>query len=465
MKLKLHSPISRTLAIVIAVSFCFTSCRRTVVLPEEKSKMSLLNAREFTLTPDVNGRLMIDNSSNYYLPGDILNLDGDFSAVFFTNLSGSASEPIIIRNASGTVTTIGNPAWNGGSWAEGLVFTNCHHIILGAETDKSDFVINGSAQPARQAYMNLVLRQHTDNFEIKNLTINDGGTGIWAKTDPLITDTSSWYPNSQMFDLKIHDVEIDGTHNEAMYVGHTATYWDLTAGTSYYGDPSGFIPGHQYVQPIKWYNVKIYDNYVHNIGADGIQTSAIDLLEVYNNEVTNWALQHNYSHNGGILIGGRTTNTNTHDNYVHNGWGELLQFYGSGESGATHVIHNNLFRTNEAGNDGVSLRPTANGVVQITNNTFAKTGGNLIRLNGNSGAATAAHIINANALIEPRTAGGTVYPNAYIYTEGGATYTEGTGSNANTKFLTVALADVDTTNYYLPNPGSPVGVSGYRRIP
>lgn len=462
MKTKLNPSSQWTLAMAVALSFCFTSCRKIVALQENDGKMSMLTAREFTLTPDVNGRLMIDNSNNYYLPGDILNLNGSFSAVFFTNLSGTAAEPIIIRNASGTVTTIGNPSWNGGSWAEGLVFTNCHHIILGAESNKANFVINGSAQPARQAYMNLVLRKHTDNFEIKHLTINNGGTGIWAKTDPAPGDTTSWYPNSQMHNLKIHDVEVNGTQNEAMYVGHTATYWDLTANTSYYGDPSGFTPGHVYVQPIKWNNVKIYNNYVHDIGADGIQTAAINLLEVYNNEVTNWAMQHNYSHNGGILIGGRTTNTNTHDNYVHNGWGELLQFYGSGEGGATHVIHNNLFRTNS--NDGLSLRGTANAIVQITHNTIAKVGDNLIRLNGNSGQFTGAQIINANALIMPRM-NGVIYPNAYVYTEGGATYTEGTGVNANTRFETVTAANVDTTNYYLPNPGSPVGVSGYRKIP
>lgn len=419
--------------------------------------------KTYTLTPDANGRLSIDNSNRYYKPGDVLILKGNFSSIYFTNLSGSAAAPVIIRNPPGAVTVIGNPNWNGGSWAEGLSFTNCHHIVVGGEKSRSEFVIRGSTQPGRAAYFNLILRAHTDNVEIRNLTITGGGTGIWAKTDPVKNDPATWYPNSQMEHLSIHNVEISNTHNEAMYIGHTATYWDLTAGLSYYGAPADFTPGHEYVQPIKWHDVKIYDNYVHDIGADGIQTAAIDRLEIYNNEVTNWATQHNSAHNGGILIGGRTTNTNTHDNYVHDGWGELLQFYGSGENGSTHIIHNNLFRDNQVSNDGVSLRGTDNAIVQITSNTIAKTGGVSLRINGYNGRMVQPQVVRDNALIQPRTGGSPITANAYIYTEGGANVAEGSGSSANVKLPTVAEAGVDVNNYYQPRPGSPLSNSGYRR--
>lgn len=462
------SPGLLVTATVLLYCLTFSSCRRNMLEAdalrnEQQDKNNrLLSGREFTLTPDANGRLFVDNTSNYYLPGDILNLVGSFSGIYFSNLSGSLSDPIIIRNGSGAATIIGNPSWNGGSWAEGLVFTNCHHIKLGGRSSKSDFVINGSTQPARDAYFNLVLRQHTDNFEITNLTINNGGTGIWAKTDPALTDTASWYPNTQMNHLLIHDITVSGTRNEAMYIGHTATYWDLTSNTPKYD--TVFTPGHFYVQPIKWYNVKIYNNLVTGSGADGIQTAAIHQLEVYNNEVTNWATQQNYAHNGGILIGGRTTNTNTHDNYVHDGWGEMCQFYGSGESGGTHVIHNNLFRDNQAENSGISMRGSHNAIVQITNNTISKPGGVCLRINGYTGQ-TGAQIVNANAFIQPRTGGGVIYPTAYIYTENGGSATEGTGTNVNTRFLTVAAANVDVNNYYKPNTGSPMGASGYRKIP
>lgn len=467
MRVLKQKQVAALATIAAAVTLTITSCRKneteSITPSTTDSAKTETTTRQFTLTADANGYLTVNNSNNYYKPGDVLNLKGNFKAVYIMNLSGSASAPITIKNPTGSVTTIGNPSWAGGSYAEAIQFTNCHYIKFGGETSKSSFLIKGSAQAARQAYFDITLRSHTDNFEIRNITITNGGTGIWAKTDPVKNDPSTWYPNSQMKNLSIHNVEISGTYNEAMYIGHTATYWDLTSGLSFYDSPSSFVSGHQYVQPIKWYNVKIYNNYVHDGGADGIQTSAIDVLEVYNNEVKNWATQHNPSHNGGILIGGRTTNTNTHDNYVHDGWGELLQFYGSGENGAKHTIHNNLFRDNQAGHDGVSLRGIQNAVITISNNTIARTGGNSIRINGYNNQMTKPQIINDNALIQPRMGGGGIYPNAYIYTEGGGTYKEGTGSLANTKIASVTTAKVDVNNYYLPLAGSLLGVTGYRK--
>ncbi|WP_349317927.1 right-handed parallel beta-helix repeat-containing protein [Chitinophaga sp. MM2321] len=461
----------RFLAVTSAVVFFAASCTKDVLeqikpspsVPDKETPTAPVKGTAYTLVPDAEGRLIIDGSKSTYKGGDVLYLKGNFLAVAVMNLSGTAGNPIIITNTNGVVTKIGNPGWNGGSWAEALKFDNCHYIKVGGESSKANFILDCSTQPARDAYFDLVLSKHTDNFEIQNITIRNGGTGIWAKTDPVKGDPSTHYPNSTMDNLLIHDVSISGTNNEAMYIGHTATYWDLNANTSYYGDPSGFAASGNYVQPIKWHNVKIYNNDVSNGGADGIQTAAIDQLEIYNNSVTNWGQQHNTSHNGGILIGGRTTNTNTHDNYVHDGWGELLQFYGSGENGATHIISNNLFRDNESGgNDGVSLRGANKAVVQVLNNTIVRTGGASLRINGEKGM-TAPLIVSGNAFIQPRMSGGVIAPNAYIYTENGGSATLGTGDKANTTFATVSAAGVDGNNFYQPLSGSALGNSGYRK--
>lgn len=459
------------LKIALAVIIYFGACNKAaldpiikpITTPEKPAEVPPVKGKEYTLVPDADGRLVIDGSKSPYKEGDALNLKGRFYAIYISNLSGAAGNPIIIRNLNGTPVTIGNPNWNGGSWAEAFSLVNCHYIKVGGISAKSDFILDCSTQAARDAYFNLVLSKHTDNIEIQNMTIRNGGTGIWAKTDPVKGDLSTYYPNSQMENLTIHEVDISGTNNEAMYIGHTATYWDLNANTSYYGDPSGFTGGDQYVQPIKWHNVKIYNNNVKDGGADGIQTAAIDVLEVFNNTVTNWGMRHNTSHNGGILIGGRATNTNTHDNYVHDGWGELLQFYGSGENGSKHVINNNLFVNNsQGGNDGVSLRGTDNAPVTISNNTIAQTGGVSLRINGEKGMTTAL-IVNDNAFIQPRMSGGVIANNAYVYTENKGGAIEGTGDKANTRFPTVAAAAVDVNNFFLPKAGSSLGVTGYRK--
>lgn len=473
--MKKHHLTSKLLMLKLAfiVIIYFGSCSKTVVTPEKTPAEETpeqpakpnppVKGKEYTLVPDASGRLVIDGAKSPYKGGDALNLKGRFLSINIMNLSGSSGNPIIIRNFDGTAVKIGNPDWNGGSWAEALSLINCHYLKVGSESSRANFIIDGSVHPARDAYFNLVLSKHTDNIEIRNLTIRNGGTGIWAKTDPVKDDPSTYYPNSQMENLLIHDVAISGTNNEAMYIGHTATYWDLTANTSYYGSSSGFNPGSQYVQPIKWHNVKIYNNSVQDGGADGIQTAAIDQLEVYNNTVTNWGMKHNSSHNGGILIGGRTTNTYVHDNYVHDGWGELLQFYGSGENGSKHVISNNLFVNNSQGaNDGISFRGTDRAPVTISNNTVALTGGVSLRINGEKGM-TVALIVNDNAFIQPRMSGGSITYNAYVYTENGGGAIEGTGDKANTRFPTLDAANVDISNYFTPKAGSAMGATGYRR--
>lgn len=398
--------------------------------------------RTFTLTPDANGRLTIDNKSGTYKAGDIIILKGTFKSVNISNMSGSASAPISFQNPAGAVVNIGDPSWNGGGYPAALDFSNCHYIKVGSPNGRAYFVINGSTGAAREAYFNIHLGNHTDNFEIYNLAINNGGTGIVAKTEPVKGDASTAYPNSVMYNLTIHGISINNTRNEAMYIGHTATYWDLTAGIPYYGTTSGMTAGHQYVQPIKWNNVKIYSNSVSNSGLDGIQTSAIDKLEIYANSVVNWATQKNSAHNGGILIGGRTTNTNTHDNIVHNGWGELCQFYGSGTA---HIIKNNTFYENEG--DGVSMRGAEGAAVQFLNNTVANTKGNTLRINGYSGQ-TGKNLVSGNVFIAPLKGVGTIYPKYYIYTENGAVVVEGTGTSANFKFPTVASSGTSASNYY-----------------
>jgi hypothetical protein len=417
------------------------------------------SAKEYTLVPDRYGRLNIDNKRNTYRPGDILNLKGNFKSVYFANLNGNADKPIIIRNYRNTVVKIGEPGWNGGGYSAACEFSNCHYIRFGSQSDRNMIVINGSTQAAREGYRALQIGNKTDNIEICFLTITNGGNGIVAKTDPIKGDKSTAYPNMTVDNLLIHDVTITGTKNEAMYIGHTATYWDHTLNQPYYGSPSKFTPGHDYVQPVKWQNVKIYNNLISNIGLDGIQTSAIDGLEIYNNEITHWGTQRNAAHNGGILIGGRTTNTKTHDNYVHDGWGEFCQFYGSGENGATHIISNNLFTDNQS--DGISMRGTDNAVVRIVNNTIACTKGNSLRINGYTGMR-GKQIVNGNVFIAPNMGKGVNIRN-YVYVEERGDVIEGTGNDENKKFETPLDAGVNTAAYYHPREGSSIGKAGYRR--
>ena len=170
--------------------------------------------------------------------------------------------------------------------------------------------------------------------------------------------------------------------------------------------------------------------------------------------------RHIFGHNGGILIGGRTRNTYTHDNWVHDGWGELCQFYGSGGTGITHIIKNNLFVNNEG--DGISMRGAENAIVQVLNNTVSMTKGVSLRINGYTGQ-TGKNTANANAFIAPMKGVGTIYSKYYIYLENGAQATEGTGTLANVKVSTVAAAGVNVTSYYSPLATTLLTTAGFRK--
>lgn len=442
-----------------------TSSTTSTTTSSSSSSTTLSPGRQFILSPDVNGRVLLDNTSNTYLPGDTFILQGQYKLVYFTNFTGTSQQPFIVKNADGIAAQIGDEAWNGGSWATAFQFDNCHYFIVGSnDANRNNFLISGStSETSRDAYFNLVLRNHTDNVEIKNLKIQNGGTGIWAKTDPVEGDSSTWFPNSYMENLLIHNVEVSGTKNENMYIGHTATHWNLTKNQPYYGiigDTSNpqWYPGDHYVDPIKWRNVRIYNNYCHDGFADGIQTAAIENLYVYNNEVINWGRGNNSAHNGGILIGGRVNNFEAYCNYVHDGWGELFQCYAEGLNNAFGRVYNNLFLRTTS-NDGVSFRITDNLVIDFYDNTVLDTYGVSTRFYTGTG-----HRIKRNILAQPRSGtGNTLYPTSYIYLEPGASVSEGTGLDANGKYATITDAKLDSNNWYLPNSDSPAINWGFRK--
>lgn len=424
--------------------------------PEEPEPEPVI--RTFTVTPNENGRLILSDTDNeQYQPGDTIFLRGVFKYISLDGLKGSTQEPILITNYPGEPVIIGNPAWDGGGFAQGIQITNCQHFILGGEYMPTDFIIEGSTnETARHAYFNLNLRKFTDNVEIRNMTIRNGGMGITAKTDPELEDLTTWHPNNKLENLTIHDVIISGASEEGMYLGHTALIWAWDgSGKGYNATYRDKVdPSHTIAEPIKWENIKVYNNYVEKTGNDAIQVVASDRVEIYDNEVTLWALNGISAHSGGILVGNRTTSTYIHDNYIHDGYGEMLQFFG--DLNTSHRIHNNLF-----------VNSTSNGIAiydgsgpSITNNTIVHCNGYALKANArkitNAETVSLSNNVFIECLLEDRHPWIT---DIYVRKENGALVDD----NGNMKFESVAEALVDSTNYYLPEPGSFITKEGYRR--
>jgi hypothetical protein len=437
------------------------------------------------------------NSGNYQ-PGDLIYLDGDFRSITLTNVAGTQANPIVFRNAIGKTCTVGNPTWaaNGGPSYAIQASGSSYFIFAGTHWD--NFIINGSdintdggGEPYRSAYRNISMDALTENFEFCYMTINDGGTSVVAKTDPLSGQSNTWYPNRELGYMLFHDMVVDNSYNEGFYIGHTATYWNITNSTPLYPTPYDAAPNSTtYKQPILINGLKIWNCRVTNAGKDGIQVSACKNPEVYQNEVYNWAnVQHNGAHNGGILIGGRCLTSNTHDNITHDAWGEHFQFYGTGPG---HLYTNNLCYNVDASSVSGDMASLAGRVgtnssennpcqITMTGNTFVRcgTGGSLVRVNGvynksggSSGTNNVQLILNKNLFIAPKnntiTNAGNAFDSYYVYTENplDTSYniiaTKGTGSNLNQQYNTIAAANVDTNNYYLPNSGAIT--QGFRKL-
>lgn len=436
-----------------------------VLIPDEETEETeepeepepIPEHQTFIITPDADGRAFIANDSlSPYLPGDTIYLKGVFTHVRIKELSGSEEKPIIVTNFPGETLIISNPTWNGGGYAQGMQVLGCRHLILGGESGASEFMIEGSTQASRGSFFCLNIREYSDNIEVRNMTILNGGMGIMAKTDPVLGSPESWHPNTTLNNLSIHDVYISGVSEEAMYIGHTAKRWGWDeSGKGYNATNMEENPAHTYVEPIMWNQVAIYNNRIEDPELDGIQCSAIHGLHVYNNVVKNWGLKNNLYHSLGISVGGRATESNVHDNLLLGGTGESIQFFG--EKNSSHKIHNNLI----VGTQSSAIAIYDGGSPEITNNTIASIGGYAIKVNARSEQSP--ETVNAyhNVFIETLQLNREPWiRDFYIRRENGGLIED----RDNIKYETLQEADVDPDNYYQPNPTDTViGKAGYRR--
>ena len=423
---------------------------------------SNLNSLDIKATVTINGTnndVTVDGSK--YVPGTLIILTGTFKSLWFNKLIGSATLPILVQN-QGSVT-IGDPNWSGAGRGTALCFIDCHHFELNAVVN-GDIQVNGSTittlNPAsgeqwRAHYRNIDMTLFTDNFTISGITSNNGGHGIVAKTDVLASNPAS-YGDKRLGTMIFENMSFNNNWNEAMYIGHTATLWNIKTNKPEYTLTSG----PDLKEPLMISHVIVENCKIDGSGLDGIQIAAAVEVDVVRNEVTNWATQKNTAHNGGILIGGKVRTSFVAHNYVHDGWGEGYQFYGSGGDDPHHLT-DNTFQHNQG--DMISLRGSNKALVYITKNNILHAGpsGNLIRVNGLTNGEPKQAIITDNILAGPLNDGkGTVYPKNFIYTEQGATIDESGNIKSNTRATVPVTLDFSVKT--LVGPKSPDSNQNFR---
>lgn len=364
------------------------------------------------------------------VPGTLILLSGTFRSLAINKLVGTSESPIVIQNNGKVI--IGNPAFAGtGAWY-GLRMAGCKNFIIDC-VNNGDIEISGSTStavspnggPWKEHYRNIDMTEFTDNFEISGVTSKNGGHGIVAKTDPVKNNAAS-YNGTPLGYMIFKNMTFSNNQNEAAYIGHTATLWNINTNKPAYPGPSTPNPDPVvYKEPLAISRVIVDNCIATGSGSDGFQISASDDTTVANTEVTDWARLKLGDHQGGILIGGKTKKSAIISCWIHDGWGECVQFYGTGEADNNHVIEGSTIEKNQG--DMISIRGIRRSVVTIKNNNILHAGpkGNLIRVNGTINGAGLAAVITNNVLAGPLNNGkGTVYAKNFIYLENGAAVTD-----------------------------------------
>ncbi len=255
-------------------------------------------------------------------PGDtICLLAGTKDLLYIDGFHGDSLNPIVFINYGGQVV-IGN---------------NYHHSSINI-VNSSYFEITGTGDASFNYGINLTgtgaggsgmhLGGLSTNFDINHIEISGSGfAGIMAKTDPSC-DLTSARQNFTMRDVEIHDNYIHDVGGEGMYIGYT-----------FYNGVNLNCNGNTVtVLPHEIKEIKVYSNIIERPGLDGIQvTGAVEGCEIYGNTISEYGFNEVKDQTNGIQLGAGTGGK-CYNNLLENGRGTGITVFGKGDN----LIFNNI---------------------------------------------------------------------------------------------------------------------------
>jgi hypothetical protein len=243
---------------------------------------------------------------------------GKYYHIRIDNLHGSAEKPIIIRPEGGNV----------------LIDTNC---IYGIRFGGKSSYIKLTGKTATEPYALKILESDgvgisiddlSTDIEVEGVEIaNTRLAGIMAKTDPdcsLKAVRDSFALNN----LKIHDNYLHDIGFEGMYIG-----------SSFYSGKELNCNGKDtIVMPHLLFGAEIYNNIVERTGYDGIQVSSVSTdCRINDNRISHDSYVKQYGQMSGIIIG-EGSSCDCYNNKITKGAGIGIEVHGFGG----RKIFNNL---------------------------------------------------------------------------------------------------------------------------
>jgi hypothetical protein len=364
-------------------------------------------------------------------PGDIIELAaGTRVPLEIKNLSGTAENPIIIRNATDGIAEINTSSGWYGFWLR-----NLHHF---------KFVGNGYSgtmygiKITRSLYNGIIFQNKTDNFEIAYVEINRVDDGIGLQGQTVATSTPDYDYDG---DGNIDNDDIVTRANylqENWHIHHLKLDFDITLNTQmglYVGN-SNYLEGDPLYNPLIK-NCHIHDIYIRNtyhkafqVGSvtEGFDVHDLDIADcVIGASVSNAvAISINPGCNGelynckvvdcgGYGIGWLGTGGKIYNNLLVR-VGRSGTYFDHGlyvaykdpytHSQATYVYNNTIIDPVDV---GIVVGSQLTGVKVVRNNIVASPGGNYREVAGgtvvsnNLDAATVAEVGFTNASIDDYT--------------------------------------------------------------
>jgi len=320
---------SGKLALLCLIGFFLQNCANEEAIVSPKAALSN------TVTTDETARVAKDtvvcSTCTYVVPANTNTIDGaklglkpgaviclsaaiKYKNLFFKNLNGTATNPIVITNCGGTAIVDGT-----GLGYVMKTYTSKYFRITGGEGTDRGIQLKGG-------HLGLSLDYLSTNFEVDHIEVMKVGfAGIMAKTDPTCDDATI-RGHFTMYDISLHDNYVHDTGGEGFYIGNS----------SYANGVKNSTCGIRMPHAIE--GVKIYNNTVKNSSWESIQLgAATKRAEIYNNTIENYGVTNTTYQNNGIQIGEGTGGL-CYNNVIKGGTGNGLMVLGLGDN----VIHDNL---------------------------------------------------------------------------------------------------------------------------
>lgn len=252
-------------------------------------------------------------------PGDTICIEaGRRPFLRFENFTGTAEKPIVFINCGGKVT-LGGPAVN-----NGILFLKSSHFRL-TGTGHPDHPYGFHIVETKEGSQGVAITYFSSDVEVDHIEIEKAGfAGIMAKTDPLC-DGSADRGKFTMHNVHLHHNYIHDVKGEGIYLGNS-----FYTGTEVYCN--------SFHLPHEVKGVRVHHNRIENTGWEAIQVgSAVENVEVNDNQIRNYGTENKNSQNNGIQMGLGSTGK-VFNNYIHTGKGAAVVIQGTGDN----YVFNNL---------------------------------------------------------------------------------------------------------------------------